>query len=388
MRFIVEESKNKKEIPLQSSPDLKTESKVNLLNFSRDSLAEYLLALGEKPFRAGQLIKWIHQMGETTFDGMTNLSKALRQKLADHTVIQPPEVVWDQASTDGTHKWLIRLFDSNCIEMVFIPEKNRGTLCISSQVGCGLNCSFCATARQGFNRNLSIAEIIGQVFIAYRRLSQDGTIRDRVITNVVLMGMGEPLLNFDNVVQAMDLMMDDFAYNLSKYRVTLSTSGLIPQMQLLKERSLASLAVSLHAPNDLLRNELVPLNKKYPLQPLMEICKNYYENEPRRVVTFEYVMLANVNDTESHANELVKLLRNIPCKVNLIPFNNFPNSGYKRSSSERIEHFQKILIKSGLNTRVRKTRGSDIDGACGQLTGRVNDRTRRSSKYIPISAVN
>lgn len=355
--------------------------KINLLNYSRKNLERLLQDMGEKPFRSSQVIKWIHQMGLTDFEGMTNLSKSLRQKLTAETEIQLPDVVWNQASSDGTHKWLIKLSDGNCIETVFIPEQNRGTLCISSQVGCALNCSFCSTAKQGFNRNLSVAEIIAQVFIAYRQLSNDGTTKDRVITNVVLMGMGEPLLNFDNVIEAMDLMMDDLAYNISKYRVTLSTSGLIPEMKRLKELSNVSLAVSLHAPSDELRDKLVPINKKYPLKELMAVCKTYYEKEPRRVVTFEYVMLDGVNDSEIQAKQLVKLLRDVPCKMNLIPFNPFPHSGYRRSNMETILNFQKILASSGINTTIRKTRGDDIDAACGQLVGQVRDKTRRSEKW-------
>jgi 23S rRNA (adenine2503-C2)-methyltransferase len=342
-----------------------------------------LSSMGEKPFRSQQIMQWMHQMGLTGVEGMTNLSKALRQKLIATTEIRLPEVVWDRESKDGTRKWLIRLFDGNCVETVFIPEENRGTLCISSQVGCALNCSFCSTAKQGFNRNLSVAEMIGQLWIAYHDLSgsSPNRVRERVITNVVLMGMGEPLLNFENVIAAMDIMMDDFAYNLSKYRVTVSTSGLVPQMKQLKEASNVSLAVSLHAPNDELRNNLVPINKKYPLEELMAICKSYYENEPRRVVTFEYVMLAQVNDTQDHARQLVKLLQGVPCKVNLIPFNSFPNSGYQRSKMEVIQHFQKILIQRGVHTTIRKTRGDDIEAACGQLVGKFLDRTRRSKKW-------
>jgi len=365
-------------------PSASSVQKPNLLDFSRQQLEKLLVQLGEKPFRAQQLIKWIHQMGMTDFDGMTNISKSLRQKLAEQTHISLPEVTWNQASKDGTHKWVIRLFDGNCIEMVYIPETNRGTLCVSSQVGCALNCSFCSTAKQGFSRNLSVAEIIGQVWIAYRHLSADGTIKNREITNVVMMGMGEPLLNFDAVVSAMDLMMDDLAYNLSKYRVTLSTSGLIPLMQGLKEVSNVSLAVSLHAPNDDLRNMLVPINKKYPLKQLMAMCRDYYEHEPRRVVTFEYVMLKDVNDSELHAKQLVRLIRDVPCKMNLIPFNPFPNSGYERSPMDTIYKFQKILAAAGINTTIRKTRGDDIDAACGQLVGKVQDRTKRKVKWLQV----
>lgn len=356
-------------------------AKINLLNYSRPQLRELLTTIGEKSFRADQLIKWIHQIGMMDFEGMTNLSKVFRQKLTEITEVKIPEIIWDRASNDGTHKWLLRFDDGNCIEMVFIPEKNRGTLCVSSQVGCALNCSFCSTGKQGFNRNLTVAEIIGQVFIAVRHLSKDGTTKDRAVTNVVFMGMGEPLLNLDNVLSASDIMMDDLAYNLSKYRVTLSTSGLIPQMEQLKKQSKVALAVSLHAPNDELRNELVPINKKYPLRELMAVCKDYYENEPRRTVTFEYVMLDGVNDSETHAKQLVKLIRNVPCKMNLIPFNPFPNSGYETSSYEAILRFQKIVAESGINTTIRKTRGDDIDAACGQLVGQFQDRTRRSSKW-------
>lgn len=340
--------------------------------------------MGEKPFRAAQLIKWIHQQGLRDFEAMTNLSKSLREKLANTTEISLPEIAWEQVSTDGTHKWLLRLIDGNCIETVFIPETNRGTLCISSQVGCALNCSFCSTAKQGFNRNLSIAEIISQVFIAYRKLSNDGTTKNRVITNIVLMGMGEPLLNFNHVVPAMELMMDDHAYSISKYRVTLSTSGLIPQMEQLKQVSPVALAVSLHAPTDELRNQLVPINKKYPLADLMKACKHYFAGDHRRMVTFEYVMLEGVNDTELHAKQLVKLIQknNVPCKMNLIPFNPFPHSGYRPSKREVIQVFQTILQLAGIHTTIRKTRGDDIDAACGQLVGSVEDRTRRKQKWL------
>jgi 23S rRNA (adenine2503-C2)-methyltransferase len=356
------------------------QTKINLLNFSRKQLEGFFVSIDEKPFRAQQLIKWIHQLGVIEFDAMTNLSKALRQKLDHHAKIVPPHISSEQISSDGTCKWLISLADGNCVETVFIPEKNRGTLCISSQVGCSLDCSFCSTGKQGFNRNLSVAEIIGQLWIAARSLaSKKITTLSRSITNVVMMGMGEPLLNFDNVVTAMDIMMDDFAYNLSKYRVTLSTSGLIPAMQRLKEVSEVSLAVSLHAPTDELRNELVPINKKYPLVELMDACKNYFTNKSRRVV-FEYVMLDHINDTEKHARDLVKRLTNVPCKVNLIPFNPFPGTHYCRSKLETILRFQNILIRAGIHATVRKTRGEDIDAACGQLIGKVQDRTRRSIK--------
>lgn len=364
-----------------NSIDLGQPEKINLLNYSRTDLEALMVSFGEKPFRAHQLFKWIHQVGLSDFSEMTNLSKAFREKLAEQAAIVLPEIIWDRASTDGTHKWLLRLFDGNCVEMVFIPERTRGTLCVSSQVGCALNCSFCSTAKQGFNRNLSVAEIIGQVWIACRHLSNATSIKEKVVTNVVLMGMGEPLLNLDAVLSATDIMMDDFAYNLSKYRVTLSTSGLIPQMEILQQRSHVSLAVSLHAPTDELRDILVPINKKYPLKALMAACRDYYAHEPRRVITFEYVMLAGINDTERHARQLVRLISNVPCKMNLIPFNPFPNSGYETSSMEDILRFQKIIAASGINTTIRKTRGDDIDAACGQLVGQFQDRTRRSTKW-------
>lgn len=338
-------------------------------------------ALGEKPFRAQQLVKWIHELGVTDFDEMTNLKLSVREKLKEIAEIQVPKVIAEQVSTDGTTKWLLGLSCGNSIETVYIPEKDRGTLCVSSQVGCGLNCTFCSTAKQGFNRNLTTAEIIGQVWVATRRLSKQGSAKERVVTNVVMMGMGEPLLNFDPVVSAMDLMMDDCAYNLSKHRVTLSTSGLIPAMEKLKDTSPVCLAVSLHAPNDALRNELVPVNKKYPLKELMQVCKAYFEKEPRRSVTFEYVMLDGVNDTLQHAKELVQLLKGVPSKVNLIPFNPFPGTQYKRSKPKVIDDFQQMLMSAGLNTIVRRTRGDDIDAACGQLVGKVADRTRRSAKW-------
>lgn len=360
---------------------------INLLDFDRKSMEGFFIELGEKPFRAQQLLKWIHQLGVVDFEQMSNLSKILREKLKDIATVILPEVIVDQASNDGTHKWLLRLADGNCVETVFIPEQNRGTLCVSSQVGCVLNCSFCSTAKQGFSRNLSVAEIIAQVFIATRRLSSDGTAKQRPVTNVVMMGMGEPLLNFDNVVSAMNIMMDDLAYNLSKYRVTLSTAGLVPAMEKLREKSNVALAVSLHAPNDELRNELVPINKKYPLKQLMAICKKYYENDTRRVVTFEYVMLDGVNDSEQHAKELQRLIANVPCKMNLIPFNPFPHTPYKRSSKENILRFQRILSQSGINTTIRKTRGDDIDAACGQLVGKVQDKTKRSLKWANQIAI-
>ncbi|KTD54437.1 Fe-S containing enzyme [Legionella sainthelensi] len=358
-----------------------TAKKVNLLDYNYQQMRELLSSWGEQSYRAQQIIQWIHQAGLIDFAQMTNLGKTLREKLSQLSYIKLPEIIACQKSNDGTHKWLLKLECGNCIETVFIPEANRGTLCVSSQVGCALNCSFCSTAKQGFNRNLTTAEIIGQVWLAVRELSQSHGSHDKRVTNVVMMGMGEPLLNFDNVVSAMDIMMDDFAYGLSKRRVTLSTSGVLPDLERLREVSPVALAVSLHAPNDELRNELVPINKKYPLAQLMALCKIYFKNEPRRKVTFEYVMLKGVNDQPEHATQLIKLLRNIPAKVNLIPFNPFPMTQYERSPQETIDAFREKLMAHGINTITRRTRGDDIDAACGQLAGDVKDRTRRSEKW-------
>jgi 23S rRNA (adenine2503-C2)-methyltransferase len=364
-----------------------SDQKVNLLNYDYEQLRELLTLWGEQPFRAQQLMQWIHQVGLNNFDQMTNLGKALKTKLSQLSHISLPEIASCQKSSDGTHKWLLKLDCGNCIETVFIPEKNRGTLCVSSQVGCALNCSFCSTAKQGFNRNLSTAEIIGQVWLAVRELSLNKGVHDKRVTNVVMMGMGEPLLNFDNVVSAMNIMMDDFAYGLSKRRVTLSTSGVLPELERLKTASPVALAVSLHAPNDTLRNELVPINKKYPLSQLMALCKNYFKDEPRRKVTFEYVMLAGVNDQPEHAAQLVRLLKEVPSKVNLIPFNPFPMTQYHRSTQKTIDSFRDYLISHGINTITRKTRGDDIDAACGQLAGEVKDRTSRSQRWQKINFI-
>lgn len=364
-----------------------TDLKVNLLDYNYLQMRELLASWGEKPFRAQQLFQWIHQVGLSDFTQMTNLGKALREKLSRLAYIRLPEIVTCQKSSDGTHKWLLKLECGNCIETVFIPESNRGTLCVSSQVGCALNCSFCSTAKQGFNRNLTTAEIIGQVWLAVRELSLSGGSHDKRLTNVVMMGMGEPLLNFDNVVSAMNIMMDDFAYGLSKRRVTLSTSGVLPDLERLREVSPVALAVSLHAPNDALRNELVPINKKYPLAQLMALCTKYFENEPRRKVTFEYVMLKGVNDQPEHANQLIKLIKNVPSKVNLIPFNPFPMTQYERSPQKAIDAFRDILTRSGINTITRKTRGDDIDAACGQLAGEVKDRTSRSERWQKLNFI-
>ncbi len=357
-------------------------AKVNLLGLDRQGLEAFFTDMGEKAFRASQVLKWIHQFGVDDFEQMTNMSKALRTKLVEIAEIKAPEVVLDQASTDGTHKWVLRLDSGNCIETVFIPVEDRGTLCVSSQVGCALECSFCSTAQQGFNRNLTAAEIIGQLRAAYQYFGV--THRDeRKITNVVLMGMGEPLLNFDNVIAAMNLMTDDDAYGLSKRRVTLSTSGVVPAMDRLCEASDVSLAVSLHAPNDELRDELVPLNKKYPISELMAACLRYANvGNRKRKITFEYVMLDGVNDSPEQARQLVKLLKGVPCKVNLIPFNPFPESKYKRSSQKAITRFWDILMEAGVTTVTRRTRGDDIDAACGQLVGKVMDKTKRQERKI------
>ncbi len=354
---------------------------INLLNFNYSQMRQFMNDCGEKPYRAQQLMQWIHQVGLSDFSQMNNLSKSLRQKLSSIAEIRLPELVSCQTSHDGTHKWLLKLDCGNCIETVYIPESTRGTLCVSSQVGCALNCSFCSTAKQGFNRNLTTAEIIGQVWFAVRELSTQQGVHDKKVTNVVMMGMGEPLLNFDNVVAAMDIMMDDYAYGLSKKRVTLSTSGVIPDMERLRDVSPVSLAVSLHAPTDELRNVLVPINKKYPLKQLMDICRHYFNDEPKRKVTFEYVMLKDVNDQPEHADQLIKLLSNVPAKVNLIPFNPFPLTQYERSSQKTIDAFRDRLIAKGINTITRKTRGDDIDAACGQLAGEVKDRTSRSQRW-------
>ncbi|MBA2648486.1 MAG: 23S rRNA (adenine(2503)-C(2))-methyltransferase RlmN [Legionella sp.] len=361
--------------------------KVNLLDYNYPKMRELLSQWGEKPFRAQQILQWIHQTGLIDFTQMTNLGKPLREKLSRLSEVALPEIVSCQKSKDGTHKWLLKLNCGNCIETVYIPERNRGTLCVSSQVGCGLNCSFCSTAKQGFNRNLSTGEIIGQVWVAVRELSLTQGCHDRKVTNVVMMGMGEPLLNFENVVTAMSLMMDDFAYGLSKRRVTLSTSGVLPELERLKVESPVALAVSLHAPTDALRNVLVPINKKYPLSQLMALCKKYFQDEPRRKVTFEYVMLKGINDQPEHAEQLVELLQDVPCKVNLIPFNPFPMTEYERSSWDTIESFRTYLDKHKINAITRKTRGDDIDAACGQLAGEVLDRTSRSQRWQKLHFV-
>jgi 23S rRNA (adenine2503-C2)-methyltransferase len=353
------------------------QAQVNLLDFDRPALESFFEDMGEKRFRATQLTQWVHQGGVVDFAEMTNLGKALRARLSETACIALPRVVLDRTAADGTRKWLIELADGNRVETVFIPETDRGTLCVSSQVGCTLNCTFCSTARQGYNRNLSAGEIIAQVWLANQALGGFGA-DQRVITNVVMMGMGEPLLNFDNVVAAMGLMLDDLAYGLSRRRVTLSTAGVVPGILRLRESCPVSLAVSLHAPNDELRNRLVPLNKKYPVAELLDACRAYVASDPRRRVTFEYVMLDGVNDTPAHARELVKILRDVPAKVNLIPFNPFPGSDLRRSNQQSIDRFRELVLNAGIVTVTRKTRGDNIDAACGQLVGQVQDRTRRS----------
>ncbi|HEY9202649.1 MAG TPA: 23S rRNA (adenine(2503)-C(2))-methyltransferase RlmN [Gammaproteobacteria bacterium] len=356
--------------------------KTNLLGLNRQDMEAFFAELGEKAFRASQLIKWIHQLNVTDFDQMTNLSKSLRAQLKEKACIQGLNVEVDQLSKDGTRKWLLALPDGNRIETVFIPEDDRGTLCISSQVGCALDCSFCSTARQGFSRNLSVAEIISQVWLAAHLLQEEKK-PGRKITNVVLMGMGEPLLNFDNVMKAIDVMLDDFAYGLSKRRVTVSTAGVVPAMDRLADRHDVQLAISLHATRDELRDDLVPINKKYKLQELISACKRFMaKRSPRSRLTIEYVMLADVNDSRQDAEELIALLDGISVLINLIPFNPFPNSGYKTSSNNAVRRFQDVLMQAGLTTVIRKTRGEDIDAACGQLVGKVEDKSRREARFV------
>ena len=403
---------------------------MNLLDLDAAALERYCTGLGEKPFRARQLLRWIHQRGEADFGAMTDIAKAFRERLAAEHTVAGPEVVSDHTASDGTRKWLLRVDAANAIETVFIPEgdpaagaaggvsgqgpapdedddldddvpdtysvapagargrRYRGTLCVSSQAGCALECTFCSTGYQGFNRNLSTAEIIGQLWHANAALGAraggERPVSNRPVTNVVMMGMGEPLANFDAVVAAMSLMLDDNAYGLSRRRVTLSTSGLVPQMDRLAQALPVALAVSLHAPNDRLRDELVPINRKYPLAELMAACRRYIRHAPRDFVTFEYIMLDGVNDSPAHARELLALTADVPCKFNLIPFNPFPQSGYRRSSPQRVREFAQRLIDAGRVATTRKTRGDDIDAACGQLAGQVADKTRRAQKRIAI----
>jgi 23S rRNA (adenine2503-C2)-methyltransferase len=351
--------------------------KENLLGLDAAALGRFFAERGEKPFRARQVLHWLHQAGEDDFSRMTDLAKALRDRLPELACVAAPQVIADTLAEDGTRKWLLKVDATNAVEAVFIPEASRGTLCVSSQAGCVLDCAFCSTGKQGFNRNLSAAEIVGQLWLANRLLRAAGL--ERPITNVVMMGMGEPLLNLDNVIPALRLMIDDNAYGLSRRRVTVSTSGVVPEMDRLRDECPVALAVSLHASNDALRDRLVPVNRKYPLRELIAACNRYLEKAPRDFVTFEYVMLDGVNDAEQHARELVELARRVRCKFNLIPFNPFPGSAFRRSDAERIRRFAAILQGAGLTVTTRKTRGDDIAAACGQLAGDVADRTRRRS---------
>jgi len=360
---------------------------LNLLDYDADRMAALMVELGEKPFRGKQLMKWIHQRFEPDFANMTDIAKSFREKLATHAAVQPPGLLAEQIASDGTHKWLLDVGAANGIETVFIPEDDRGTLCVSSQVGCALECTFCSTARQGFNRNLSTAEIIGQLWWANHRLSAEAARLgeragddSRIVSNVVMMGMGEPLANLDNVIAALNLMLDDNAYGLSRRRVTVSTSGVVPGIDRLREACPVALAVSLHAPNDAIRDQIIPINRKYPLKELLAACNRYLEKAPRDFITFEYAMIEGVNDRPEHARELAVLARQVPCKFNLIPFNPFPGSGYNRSSRDAILAFRDILIAEGYVATVRKTRGDDIDAACGQLAGQVQDKTRRTAR--------
>ena len=357
----------------------------NLLEYNLRELIKYTASYGHKPYRAKQLLKWIYKFGQKDFNLMTDLAKSFREELSEIAQIKIPHIQLDHLSSDGTRKWLLDVGTKNGVEAVFIPEKDRGTLCISSQVGCALECTFCSTGRQGFNRNLTSGEIIAQLWVANNLLREQKNyetleIDDRIITNVVMMGMGEPLTNYKHVVHALEMMLDDNIYGLSRRRVTLSTSGLVPAIDKLREDCPVSLAISLHAPNDTLRDEIVPINKKYPLKDLMNACRRYIDKAPRDFVTFEYVMLKGVNDSLEQAKLLVNLTKDVPCKFNLIPFNPFPNSGYLCSSRATIESFKEILIDAGLVATIRKTRGDDIDAACGQLAGQVQDKTKRTQR--------
>ena len=357
---------------------------VNLLDYDAAGLTAWFAEQGEKPFRAKQVLRWVHRSGVADFNAMTDLAKSLRDKLLQRAVVAPPAVVSDKISDDGTRKFLIDVGNGNAVESVFIPEDERGTLCISTQAGCALDCAFCSTGKQGFNRNLTVGEIIGQLWQANKaRGAVHGN--ERVISNVVLMGMGEPLANYENTVTALHLMLDDNAYGLSRRRVTVSTSGLVPVIDRLREDCPVALAVSLHAPNDALRDQLVPINQKYPLQQLLAACQRYLTKAPRDFITFEYTMLAGVNDSDAQARELLALVRDVPCKFNLIPFNPFPGSPFRRSPADRVRRFGEILLQGGIVTTTRKTRGDDIDAACGQLAGQVQDKTRRRpERIIPV----
>ena len=380
------------EQPLSSETNTK---KINLMDLTRQQMREFFAELGEKPFRADQLVKWIYHFGEDNFDNMTNINKKLREKLKAVAEIKAPEVAVEQRSADGTIKWAMQV-GQQPVETVYIPEADRATLCVSSQVGCALACTFCSTAQQGFNRNLTVSEIIGQVWRASKIIGNFGVTGVRPITNVVMMGMGEPLLNVANVVPAMEIMLDDFAYGLSKRRVTLSTSGVVPALDMLRDKIDVALAISLHAPNDELRDEIMPINKKYNIKMLMDSVHRYLEvsNANHGKVTIEYVLLDHVNDGTEHAHQLAKVLKNTPCKINLIPWNPFPEAPYGKSSNSRVDRFQKTLMEYGFTVIVRKTRGDDIDAACGQLAGDVIDRTKRTAmkrkfgEGIDVKAVN
>ena len=357
--------------------------RVNLLGLTRGQLEAFFIDLGEKRFRAQQVMKWVHHRGVRDFAEMTDLSRSLRERLQDMAEVTPPIIAEQQDSADGTRKWAIAVQGGSLVEAVLIPEGDRATLCVSSQVGCSLDCTFCSTGKQGFQRDLTAAEIIGQVWLAINSFDGWQSGKGRVVTNVVMMGMGEPLLNFDNVVAAMNLMCDDLAYGLSKRKVTLSTSGVVPNLDRLAEWADVSLAVSLHAPNDALRDQIVPINRKYPIARLLESARAYLDAQPdkKRVVTIEYTLLAGVNDSVAQARELAALLKDYPCKINLIPFNDFPDSGYQRPSGNAVSRFWQVLIDAGFVVTVRTTRGDDIDAACGQLVGEVVDRTRRAARH-------
>jgi len=358
--------------------------KQNLLDLEPAAMTAWFAEHGEKPFRAKQVLRWIYKNGESDFDAMSDLAISLRDKLKQIACIQTPKVMREETATDGTRKWLLDVGTGNAVETVFIPEEGRGTLCVSTQAGCALDCAFCSTGKQGFNRNLSTAEIIGQVWWANHELgkNEDG---NWPVTNVVMMGMGEPLLNFDSTVSALRLMLDDHCYGLSRRRVTVSTSGVVPAMDRLRDECPVALAISLHAPNDELRNVLVPINQKYPLQELMAACLRYLEKAPRDFVTFEYVMLAGVNDRPQDARELIELVRDVPCKFNLIPFNPFPQAPYRRSDMETVKNFRDILMQANIVTTIRKVRGDDIAAACGQLAGQVQDRSKRTLRIMEAS---
>ncbi len=366
---------------IDASPQ--ADQRVHLLGLTRDEVTRLFTDMGEKPFRAKQVLKWVHSRQVHDIDAMTDLSRSLRDRLRERVILETPEVLYDRTASDGTRKWLVRMSGGSAVETVFIPESNRGTLCVSSQIGCALDCSFCSTGKQGFNRDLSASEIIAQMWVAAQALEGDRDKTERRITNVVFMGMGEPLLNFGPVMAAIDLMMDDYAYGLSKRRVTLSTSGVVPAIRDMAGRTDCSLALSLHAPNDELRNEIVPLNRKYGIAETLQACHHYLDGlADKRRLTIEYTLINEVNDHLAHARELAELLHDTPCKINLIPFNPFPNSGYERPSNNRCMRFRDVLLEAGYNVTIRKTRGDDIDAACGQLVGQVADRTQRHARYI------